>query len=150
GTLLGRVPPDAEVNFWTSFLGQPAAPGALSPDQRLVTAVLASQEYFYPVGNTNATWLTSLYVRLLGRTPDTGGYNYNLNFLISNYQAQRQTLVFNLDHSPEYKALLVKGYYQTYLHRAATDAEATAKVSAMLAGKSDESVIADIVSSDEY
>jgi hypothetical protein len=150
GTLLGRVPPDVEINFWTSFLAQPAAAGGPTPDQRLVTAVLASQEYFYRAGNTNAAWLTSLYARLLGRTPDSAGYTNNLNFLMGSYQAQRQAVVVNLDHSPEYKAILVRGYYQTYLHRAATDAEVAAKVSAMLAGKSDESVIADVVSSDEY
>jgi hypothetical protein len=148
--LLGRIASDSDINFWAPFLSQPAVLGLPTPDQRFEIAVLASQENFYRVGNTSQNWLTSIYNQLLGRTADAGGLNYNLTNLINGYQPQRAAAAFALTHSFEYKARLVTGYYLTYLHRAGTPGEITAQVNAMLAGRTDEQVIASIVSSTEY
>jgi hypothetical protein len=147
---LGRLPGAAEIAGWQSTLAQPRNGTGLSADQKFVLAVLTSFENFFRAGNTNASWLTTLYSRLLGRTPDTNGFSSNLGGLMNAYQSQRQQALSTVLGSTEYRNDLVTGYYQTYLHRAVTPSELSTQVGGLAAGVRDEQVIAGIVASAEY
>jgi hypothetical protein len=147
--LLGRLPASAEVGNWNGFLALPRAAG-LSRDQQFVELVLASGENFYRAGNTNVSWLTTLYTRLLGRAPDPNGFNSLAASITSPYQGQRQGIAAAITSSGEYKSRLVSNYYQTYLRRPPTSGELSTQTAALLAGAPDEALVSGLVSTTEY
>ena len=50
----------------------------------------------YTQGDTNKTWLTSDYNKILGRAPDDAGLNANLGGLLGDYASQRSSPIFAL------------------------------------------------------
>jgi hypothetical protein len=149
--LLGRIPQAADIASWLPLVRQGSSgPGVPTPDQRFVAALLGSNEFFYRLGNTNSSWLSSLYTVLLGRAPDVAGYTGTLNVLLNSYVSQRQLASQILDTSSEYRARLITGYYETYVRRAPSSGEIAAWISFMQGGGTDQQIIAALVSSAEY
>ncbi|MCU1452372.1 MAG: hypothetical protein JWN46_518 [Acidimicrobiales bacterium] len=69
---LGRPGDPGGVSFWVGQIRSGAQTVA-----QVAAQMYASDEYFTHLGGgTNATWISDLYVKLLGRQPDPGGRNY--------------------------------------------------------------------------
>ena len=74
--VLGR---DPDYGGWTYWFGK--SQGTV-PLNTILAAFIASPEFSNTYGNlTNAAFVTLVYRNVLGRAPDTGGYNYWVNQL---------------------------------------------------------------------
>jgi photosystem II stability/assembly factor-like uncharacterized protein len=155
-TYLNRLPGVAELNVWLPLLQQGSSgPGTPSPREQFVAAVVGSSEYFMLQRDknnlsTNTQWLTSLYQKVLGRSPDQDGLDALTSSLLRFYQPQRAAVVAGMQTSTEYLQSLVQSFFRLYLRRAPTDAELTARVKELQGGKTDEQFINDLLSSPEY
>ena len=151
--LLGRAPNQNEYATFTSVLQQGSVtPGGPSPDEQLIDDLVSSQEYFTHVGNTDASWSASMYTKVLQRPSSTVSASEVTNLevgVLNGYAATRQTVAAGLLASTEYKNRVVATFYQSYLGRAASAAEVNSWVSQM-PPLSDNQVLADILSSNEY
>ncbi|MBO9579120.1 MAG: DUF4214 domain-containing protein [Microbacteriaceae bacterium] len=115
---LGR-PGDANgVAFWSN---------QIKTGQMSVATVAAqfysSNEYFVNIGgNTNATWVTDLYQKLLGRTPSTSERNYWVGQITGGAMNRLQVASYFYD-SVEKRRLRVNALYERLLGRtlASTD-----------------------------
>jgi subtilisin-like proprotein convertase family protein len=153
--------------YYSSFLGRTVSPSSTEVagwvnaiangmrDETVISNFISSQEYFQGSalgGDTNASWLTSLYGHplILHRAPDTDGFNFNLNGLLNSYAVQRQAESAALLGTQEYRSNLVTGWFQKYLGRAPSSAELTKNTTQLAVGFTDEQVIANIVGSTEY
>lgn len=94
------------------------------------------------------SFVTGLYVDLLGRNPDAGGLSSHMQRLLSG--ASQSTIVHAFTHSPEYVGRVVDGMYLSYLHRRADPVGRAAWVSAMVSGVSENEVATAFVTSVEY
>jgi hypothetical protein len=148
-SFLARTGSAAEIAAWVTNIANGMR------DETVINFFVSSLEYFQNPslgGDTNLTWLTSLYTnaKILNRAPDTAGLNFNLNALLNGYAAQRQAESAVLLSSNEYRTNLVKGWYQKYLGRAADAGGLAGNVALLAAGATDEQVIAGLVGSAEY
>jgi uncharacterized delta-60 repeat protein len=122
---LGREAAAGELDFWAAALR-----GGATLDQ-VLAKVLGSDEYFGRAQRDNQTWLTQLYGELLSRGLDNGAQGF-VDALNQNRTTREQVVLVVLS-SPEYRRLLARRVYSTYLGRLIGDAESAA-VSALLAG----------------
>jgi hypothetical protein len=147
-TFLGRTGSSGEVGGWVNALANGVK------DEQVIDAFVGSVEYFQGAtlgGNTNVNWFTSLYQKLLNRAPDSGGLNSNVDGLLADYAAQRQTDIFNIMNSTEFLTNKVNGFYQKFLGRPADSGALTADIAALRSGQTtDELLIANLVGSAEY
>jgi hypothetical protein len=147
-TFLGRTGSSGEVGGWVNALANGVK------DEQVIDAFVGSVEYFHGAtlgGDTNVNWFTSLYQKLLNRAPDSGGLNANVDGLLADYAAQRQTVIFNITNSTEFLTNKVNGFYQKYLGRGADPGALTSDIAALRAGTTtDELLIANLVGSPEY
>jgi hypothetical protein len=115
----------------------------------VIASLLSSPEYFYRVGaGSNIGFLTALYRDVLGRPIDPSGaaaWTYLLE-----HGWNRSTVVNMLLGSMEAKQVLVQGFYQRFLHRAADSGGLNAFANALRQGMRDDQVIAILVGSGEY
>jgi hypothetical protein len=150
-TYLQRQPGPADVLAWLPVLGQPSAgAGQPKPDEQFLAGVIGSVEYFQTSGNTELDWTTSLYTKLLGRTPNQTELTNVLVAVLNGFSARRQADATAIAASVEAEAAAVAGYYMQFLGRAALPSEVSPWVNLLQSGGSREQVIAAIVSSDEY
>src|SRR5205807_2996635 len=101
GKYLGRTPSSGEVNIWLPVLRQPPA-GAGSPSalESFIAQVVSSVEYLQaqkdpgtnPPTYSNASWVESIYVKVLGRASDPAGFSQALNAVLAGYYVQRRDL----------------------------------------------------------
>jgi hypothetical protein len=89
-----------------------------------------------------------LYNSILGRNPDTAGYNSFVSQL--NAGVSRAAVASALYYSAEQRSNQVQGYYQTYLNRTATAAEVNGWVNYFLAGATDFQVQTSFLTSNEF
>jgi hypothetical protein len=89
-----------------------------------------------------------LYNSILGRNPDTAGYNSFVSQL--NAGVSRAAVASALYYSAEQRSNQVQGYYQTYLNRTATAAEVNGWVNYFLAGATDYQVQTSFLTSNEF
>lgn len=147
-------------NFTTLLKSGPAA-GQLSGDQRLIVALLGSQEYLRLNGNSNFEWLRSVYDEVLGRALGTpidvvtpgGEFDLKLNQLLnlSGYTTARQSNLSTIINNVETRQRFYRDYSSFFLGRAPTAAELTSYESVYQAnGLRLERVIAAIVRTAEY
>jgi uncharacterized delta-60 repeat protein len=148
---LARMAGPAEINIWLPLLSQPSAgPGQPSADERFVTAVLASAEYFQRQGNTALGWIDGLYGDVLDRTPDPTALANIDGTLFFAAATARQADALAVATSGEYRTNLVAGYYKQLLGRTGSADEINFWVGQLQSGVRDEQVIAAFVASDEY
>jgi hypothetical protein len=150
-TYLQRQPGPSDIQAWLPLLGQGSAgAGQPSPDEQFLAAVIGSPEYFQKNGNTELTWASSLYTKLLGRIPSQAELTNLLTGALNGFSGTRQTIVSAIASSAEAESIAVAGYYTQFLGRTASPGELGPWVSMLQSGTSREQVIAAIISSPEY
>jgi photosystem II stability/assembly factor-like uncharacterized protein len=153
---LGRPAGVADVNAWLPVLRQGSAgAGKPSPDEIFLAGVLGSNEYFLNQRDVNglatdAQWVTSLYQRLLARSPDSAGFSANLNAVLNGYQPQRLIDTTAMTGSTEYLLDVVQSLYRTYLRRPPRPVELAAGLAFLQGGGTNEQLIIKLISSTEY
>jgi adhesin/invasin len=154
GTVASGVP-----DFYQLYLHRAADPGGIqywvgrmagiggSPlsFEQVRLQFVGSWEYFNVTNNGDpGTIIDALYHDLLGRAAEPAGKSYWLTHFDVNTIA-RQFLF-----SVEGRQVLVEGYYSSILHRTFDRAGLDYWTRQLLTGASDENIIADFLSSDEY
>ncbi|HQU41781.1 MAG: hypothetical protein B7Z73_03420 [Planctomycetia bacterium 21-64-5] len=153
-------------NYYEQYLLRPLDAGGLAywksvwhatggPEQ-IKAGFADSPEFYSSAGGSPQSWLTALYQRILNRTPDPAGQSFWTNF----YQQQtaagvaagtiRYEIALGFFDSPEAYGNDVAGWFQEYLFRAPTAAEATQYVDQMQAGASDRTIEQEITNLPEY
>lgn len=140
-TLLHRSPSAAEIAFWL-----PAFTSGLT-DQQVAAQIVASPEYFALAGSTNAGWINRIFLDVLGRAPSASD--------ISNYSAllgsnSRTVIGLSIINSSEAANRRVQQYFTRFLRRGPSASDAASFTAAIVAGTSDEAVMAQILAADEY
>lgn len=87
--LLIRIPSQTEINYWANYMNQGAS------------YALVADDFLYSLEYCKDT-VTSLYSKLLDRTPDPGGLSNWINFLQQQRRSIQDAIVGFCD-SPEYK-----------------------------------------------
>src|SRR5207244_4072382 len=140
-TYLQRVAGPGDIQAWLGLLGQPSAgPGRPSPDEQFIADVIGSPEYFVTSGNTELAFATSLYTKVLGRQPDSGGLTNALGGLLDGFLPTRQTIASAFVTSTESETKVVAGLYQQLLLRSASAGELAPWVSFIASGGTREQV----------
>jgi virginiamycin B lyase len=121
---------------------------ASGPNTVWVTLPGAGQIGFIDAGLTvDQAFVQSLYVNELNRL----GSVDELNLWVPSLQAiSREFVVIGIQGSPEARGVTVRELYGTYLRRPPVNGEEAPWVGALLAGSSEEEVLAGILSSDEF
>ncbi|TMD06981.1 MAG: DUF4214 domain-containing protein, partial [Chloroflexi bacterium] len=108
-------------------------------------AFVGSYEFFNITnGGDPSTIIEALYNDLLGRPSDPAGKSYWLTHFNVNTIANQ--FLFSL----EGRQVLVESYYTSILHRGFDKSGLDYWTQRLLSGASDEDIIADFLSSDEY
>lgn len=108
--VLKRDPDYAGWAFWLNSLR------AGTPALSILNSFLNSPEFTTLYGNTtNATFVNLVYQNVLGRQPDTGGYNYYLN-LLNTGGLSRAALMDQFIQSPEFSANVQGRAYANLLY----------------------------------
>jgi parallel beta-helix repeat protein len=144
-TYLHRDPEPASLAGFVTFLGNGGT------DEQVESFIVRSPEYFQVRGGgTNRGFINALYMDALHRPADPNALASFDVFLTvqGGTRAQVADLIFA---SPEYKGVLVAGYYEQFMRRMADSAGLNAFVGFLQqSGTRDEQVIAALVASDEY
>src|SRR5439155_8765760 len=145
-TYLRRSPSAAE------YAGRVAQLAAGTTDEQIISSLVSSPEYFQKPqlgASDNSKWLNQAYRDILGRDRDTAGSQGFLNGL-NNGTLTRMQVSDALLASEEYHRRLINQLFTSYLGRLPTPAETTSNLNAIAARATDEQLIAQIVSSNEY
>jgi len=130
----------ATISFWS--INKDSVP----PYNGVFTSIFQGKSLLTLGTDPNETYVETLYEDLLGRTADSGASAW-VGLLDAG--TPRQTVVLDIESSPEYANDVVFNLYEQYLNRA-PDPGAQGWVNALLGGATVEQVIAGIVSSPEY
>jgi hypothetical protein len=110
---LGRAPDAAGLTYWVGLLRS----GTYSVAQ-VASLFYASDEYYiYHAGNSATTWVTLLYQKLLGRSPDSAGLAGWVSYT-NNPKDGKSWVAYQFFQSLESRMVRVQGLYQALLHRA--------------------------------
>jgi hypothetical protein len=161
---LGRPAGEGDFNVWLPLLQQPTVP-ANSPNalEQFQAGVLGSGEYLVRQRDpsaanlaTNQQWVISLYRNVLGRDPNNvsnigqSEANVHLNAILSGYEPQRLAVSTAQVSSNEYQTIFINAIFTTYLRRKPSAAEVATGLQQLAQGMTDEQLINNLVSSDEY
>ncbi len=113
--------------------------GALDPSPKTFTLFFANQD-------TN--FVRGLYVDVLGRQPDAGGFTTWLNLLSAG--ASNRQVASAIWQTPEHRGLQVDGFYQQFLKRAPDPAGRQVWINQFLAGMNEETMMAAFMNTPEY
>lgn len=141
-TFLHRPPLTSEISFWI-----PAAFDAGLSYEQIAAQFLGSPEYFALAGGNNGTWVSHVFGDLLGRAPNGAEISLYTGLLGSG---SRAAVSLSIATSGEADGYRVKGWYNTFLRRPVDAPSLATFTAAMLGGESDQTVIAQILASDEY
>ena len=130
----------ATISFWS--INKDSAP----PYNGVFTSIFQGESFSTLGTDPNEAYVETLYEDLLGRTADSGA---SVWVALLDAGTPRQTVVLDIESSPEYANDEVFSLYEQYLDRA-PDPGAQGWVNALLAGATVEQIIAGIVSSPEY
>jgi len=109
---LGRAPDAAGLAYWTGLIRNKTFSVA-----DVASRFYASDEYYlYHAGGTPTSWVTSLYTKLLSRSPDAAGLQYWVG-LTNQKGYGRDKVAYDLYQSTESRMLRVTALYQTLLKR---------------------------------
>lgn len=104
---------------------------------------------FFSTGlDINQSFVQSLYINALGRLGSDDELNYWVKSVLE--PKDRPAVVNGIERSPEARDRRVKGWYEQFLGRTAQNNEEQPWVDALLAGFSEERVLAGILSSGEF
>jgi hypothetical protein len=115
----------------------------------VVDSILGSQEFFDDAGDTNAGFVTLLYQRFLGRSPDPAGAAYWTGRLDSG-QATRFQVAAGFQASPEQHALLVDFLFSEYFQNVAPTPDPTPYIAELNSGQTQTQVELNIINSPTY
>ncbi|HYI61942.1 MAG TPA: Ig-like domain repeat protein [Acidimicrobiales bacterium] len=151
---VGRVVDDA----YETMLGRPADPSgrafwidrlqASGRYDQLLADLAASPEFWSKAGATNTGFVTRVYDRLLGRTPDTAGLNHWVGRLDTG--TSRRALVLTLANLDEPLGRLVDDAYDEILGRAPFAAERTDGITYLRATGSRSGLYAQLIGTTEF
>ncbi|HYI62035.1 MAG TPA: Ig-like domain repeat protein [Acidimicrobiales bacterium] len=141
-TMLGRSPDPAGRVFWTDRLQ------ASGRYDQLLADLAASPEFWAKAGGTNTGFVTRVYDRLLGRTPDTAGLNHWVGRLDTGISPR--ALVLTLANLDEPLGRLVVDAYDEILGRAPFAAERTAGIAYLRATGSRSGLYAQLIGTTEF
>ena len=123
--------------------------------EQVIGGMISSPEFFAsaaaanPNLSPNAAWVTTLYQRLLNRTPDDAGLNYWTNQLDSG-QMSRMGVVNGFEYSIENFQNLTTGFFQEYLGRNPTASELAGYVQQFKQGATQRSIQIELIDTPEY
>jgi hypothetical protein len=145
--------------IYEQYLGRPADAQGLQQDVQALNAgtttdqiradILGSDEYFsLRASNTTSGYVAALYHDVLNRS----GTASEVQSWVETQSADggRIPLAMTFLTSTEANQVLVQGYYQKFLHRAADASGLSTFVQARANGATEEDVMAAILASDEY
>lgn len=139
---LGRAPEPAGLKSWLTYL----AGG--STLQQMEAGFVASPEFYKVAGNTDAAWVSRLYATVLDREAAPTEVSYWVGQLARGSSRTSVSLGFLL--SSERLGTVIDGYYGSLLGRGIDPSGRATWVSAMQRGMRIETVIGNLVASDEY
>jgi hypothetical protein len=141
-TYLGRPADSSGLAFWVTELG------GGSSDEAVIAGILASPQYYSAAGRTPATFVTSLYDRLLGRSPAPAELTFwELQLSAGETRAEVASAFLS---SAEYKREFVERQYSELLARPADPHGLSLWVAKLEHGTSDEQMQAAIIGSPEF
>lgn len=141
-TYLNRAASNGDRAYW---LGQLQAG---ETREKVLLAIAGSEEAFQKSGPTQTSRVTFLYRNLVQRDPTVGDLQYGRGVL-GDSVVWRNT-AFAIVSSDEAHARLVRGWYTSYLGRAASAADVAYWVGQLAAGQTQQQVQAQILASAEY
>jgi sugar lactone lactonase YvrE len=162
--ILGRTGGPGEVAGWASLLSQPSAgPGHPTRNEQVLISLVSSQEFFNhqsdPINageQSTRGWLAALYENpvILNRPSanvlSDAGFQGNLTGMLNSFQGLRLADATTFANSPEFKNNLVATDYTKFLRRSASGGDIAAWSAALSHGLTDEALIQNLVSSQEY
>ena len=98
---------------------------------------------------TVTSFVTNLYQEVLGRQPDTGGYNSWVNQLNAGTKNTGDVAISFIT-STEYRNNTIISYYQTQLGRTPTNAEIQPFINRLVAGESQDALRLTFFGSEEF
>jgi len=140
--LLHRVPDIGGLTGFVQMMQNGMTPEAVE------AAFVASPEYIIDHGNTTSGFLTGLYFDLLGRAPDTAGFNNWLMMMARGMSAMQVATSFAT--SMERQSIVVTQDYVAFLGRAPEAGAVTLWVNQLNNGLSRLDVESMIVGSNEF
>jgi len=140
-TLLGRNAGVDAINYFTAQFVAGAT------EQQVMTTIVLSNEFTH--GDTSSTaFVNNLYQKVLGRAPDPSAAGW---IAALDSGTSRSSVAQSFILSNEALTNAVDAYYENFLQRAPSDAEAQAWVSSMLNSQNAyESAALSILNSSEY
>jgi hypothetical protein len=139
---LHRAPDPGGLSFFVTSMELGLSPEAVE------AAFVSSNEYIFNHGNNVSLWLTGLYNDLLGRAPDSSGFNFWLNNLAAGETTGMVALGFAT--SPERDAIVISEDYSNFLGRAPDPNGMSHYMALMQAGFTRSFVASDIIGSVEF
>ena len=139
---LGREPDPHGLSDWL------AAMGAGLTIQGMEAGFLASDEYYYQAGGTDAGWVQRLYQHVLGRGAAESEVQGWVGVLAQG--SSRGTVAAGFVLSTERLSTVVNGYYLDLLGRGIDPQGQQSWVSAIQGGARTEAIIGGIIASHEY
>jgi len=140
---LGRAPDATGLADWVSWLRS----GRFTPAQ-VASLFYSSDEYYAKVGGAPTPWITSLYVKLLGRQPDAAGLQFWINYT-TNPAYGKSWVASQFYQSVESRQVRVTKMYQLLLQRDPDPTGLSFWTDRVLA-TGDIALAVDIANSDEY
>jgi hypothetical protein len=130
--------PGTSYQFKVEAVDVPGYQSSTGPSISVTTAVL----------DPNTSYVTQLYLTILGRAPDSWGLSAWVRFLQSG--GSRFLVAQGFWQSVEHRGLQVDGFYATFLHRAAEAAGRMSWINALEGGMSETDVEEAFLTSPEY
>lgn len=145
-SLLGRAASGAESSFWLQQLKQGVS------EQQLIATLAGSDEFFNlaAVGALDGNFINQAYAEILGRAPSGTELGNNSQTMTQAEVTSRIAVAQALVLSDEYRRLIIKTGYQTFLRRPASNAEIAAWLPSLRAGMTDQGFYATLIGSGTY
>lgn len=100
---LGRAPDIGGLTYWTSLLRS----GRMTP-AHVAASFYASDEYFAGKGgDTDASWVTDLYAKLLSRSPDQSGLSYWVGMIATHGRVGVASALYQSEESCRQRVTLL-------------------------------------------
>ncbi|MGH7136892.1 MAG: DUF4214 domain-containing protein, partial [Pirellulales bacterium] len=117
-------------------------------DEAFISMIVSSPEYYARNGSSTPGYISGLYQDILQRSPSEQDKDFWATQLAASPRLAvqaRADIAFAIEQSPEYRAQLINGWYQSFDGRAPSGAEMTAALQTFNSGASDEQVAGQIL-----